>query len=268
MSALPFSTQLCKEINLLRENPAAYVTFLEQRRARFVDVDEFIYNTSDGNKVKTKEGIIAVEETIAVLSKTPPLQPIQPCRELESAALDHAVDMEVNAVLDHTGSDESTVSTRIRKYGQWDIKIGENIWFEEEEPREIVIAWLIDDGNPSRGQRLNILQDDFKLMGGAISGHIAHTMCCVCTFAHSFLSPHVKPRPSDEPAAALFTNHKSSLPSPPKLVHATRLPPVLQSVRTLTGTPPGPPGHTMVSPTPRTVHRGPPMATKKVPTGQ
>ena len=99
-----------------------------------------------------------VQSVIDLLYSLSPLPPLQACGELESASLDHANDTELHGLIGHVGSDGASTSHRIRKYGQWDIKIGENIRYTDEEPRDIVIAWLVDDSKPARGQRNNLLQ--------------------------------------------------------------------------------------------------------------
>lgn len=50
-------------------------------------------------------------------------------------------------------------------------QIGENIRFGSNEPTEIIINLLIDDGVEARGQRKNILNKEFKYVGAALAGH-------------------------------------------------------------------------------------------------
>jgi len=83
---------------------------------------------------------------------------MQPCGELESAALDFANDTELNNLIGHIGSDGNSTSHRIKKYGNWDVKIGECLRYGNENPRDIVVAWLVDDNKPLRGHRNNVLQ--------------------------------------------------------------------------------------------------------------
>lgn len=222
MSAQPFSTVLCQEINLLRSNPSAYAQYVSEHKARFVD--DLIYKKPNGNKIRTKEGIKNVQATIDLLYQTQPLPPLQACGELESAALDHANDTEINNLVGHVGTDGSSTSNRILKYGIWDIKIGENLRYGNEEPRDIVVGWLVDDNKPGRGHRNNILQSDFALMGAAIGGHDVHGVCCVCTFAHSFRPPDLNapvivptynPRPTVPYPTAPPAPHLAPPPLPP-----------------------------------------------------
>lgn len=50
-------------------------------------------------------------------------------------------------------------------------QIGENIRFGSNDPTEIIINLLIDDGVEARGQRKNILNKEFKYIGAALAGH-------------------------------------------------------------------------------------------------
>jgi len=56
----------------------------------------------------------------------------------------------------HTGSDQSSMSQRMERYGEWNKAIAENISFSEKTGKDIVLQFIIDDGNSSRGQRKNI----------------------------------------------------------------------------------------------------------------
>ena len=71
--------------------------------------------------------------------------------ELEKAALDHLGDIGKKGLLSHTGSDKSTYSQRIERYCRWGGSIFEAIDYgARETAREVVIAWLVDDGVPKR----------------------------------------------------------------------------------------------------------------------
>lgn len=46
---------------------------------------------------------------------------------LECAARDHVKDTGPKGVTGHTGTDGSSMSDRIERYGEWDVTVGENI---------------------------------------------------------------------------------------------------------------------------------------------
>ncbi len=101
--------------------------------------------------------MIVVREAIDTLLSTPPLGDLSPSGELQQAALDHAEDSELNDLIGHQGSDGSKTSDRIKKYGNWNKQMGENIRYGNDNAREIIVGMLVDDGVPTRGHRKNLL---------------------------------------------------------------------------------------------------------------
>jgi len=61
----------------------------------------------------------------------------------------------------HTGSDGSSMSGRLERYGDWNGKIGENCDFGNSTGRDIVISLIVDDGVSNRGHRNNLFSSDF-----------------------------------------------------------------------------------------------------------
>jgi len=55
----------------------------------------------------------------------------------------------------HTGSDGSSPSERISRYGTWSLS-GENLAWGPTEARDALLALFVDDGIPDRGHRDNI----------------------------------------------------------------------------------------------------------------
>lgn len=72
----------------------------------------------------------------------------------------------------HQGSDKSTYKDRIERYCQWGGSIFEAIDYgQRESAKEVVIAWIVDDGVPKRQHRNNILGSDHKYIGIATGEH-------------------------------------------------------------------------------------------------
>lgn len=83
---------------------------------------------------------------------------------------------------------------RIDKYGEWEISIAENICFDDSDPLEIILGQLIDDGNKTRGHRLNIFNQEFQFLGVACGPHKNYRHCTVLNFAVRY-----KDKVSEEP---------------------------------------------------------------------
>jgi hypothetical protein len=134
------------------------------------------------------EGPDAVRECIADLAGRESA-PLLALREgLFKAARDHTLDTGARGLTGHTGSDSSTISGRMNRYGQWGGTIGENISYGVSEGREIVIQLLIDDNVPNRGHRTNNMDKNFGCVGVSIGSHSVYETMCVIDFASQYVS--------------------------------------------------------------------------------
>jgi len=100
------------------------------------------------------EGPEAFKEAIQFLKTQLKLEPLKWSDELHYATTDHYRDLSSNEVFSHTGSDKSTFKQRIERYCTWGGTIFEAMDFAPRESAvDVVIAWLVDDGNPKRTHR-------------------------------------------------------------------------------------------------------------------
>jgi len=172
------------EMNLARRDPAAYATFVEQFRAQHLEGT--IFNV-DGVRLRTEEGLPAVDEAIAFLKKARRVGVLRPVEGLSKAADDHAKDLGPKGMVGHTGSDGSTTAQRVSRRGRWLKTVGENISFGCRDARRIVVQLIIDDGVPDRGHRENMYNGDFGVVGVAIAPHTTYGTCCVIDYAGGFI---------------------------------------------------------------------------------
>jgi len=87
-------------------------------------------------------------------------------KALEKAAQKHANDMARKDFFSHTGSDKSTVSTRVdREKFEW-IIVGENIAMGQMDEETVVDGWM-----NSPGHCKNIMNPEFKYIGVALSAN-------------------------------------------------------------------------------------------------
>jgi len=131
----------------------------------------------------TQEGAAVVKDTIEFLKKQPAVPPVTLDMLLSLAAEDHAKDIGPKGITAHEGSDGSTTKSRIEKHCDWKVTMGENLEFGGDNPRDVVLNLLIDDGVPSRGHRLNLLNPAFLKCGIATGPHTQFRTCCVMDFA-------------------------------------------------------------------------------------
>ncbi len=136
--------------------------------------------------IRTKGGVMAVDEAIEYLGKAQGLLPLKASEGLTLAAKDHVEVMGKSRLMGHDGADGSTMEQRMARYGKWEATASENIVYGEDTARDIVIHWIIDDGLPSRGQRRNIFDADFHTVGVAFGVHTTWRYMCVADFAGGF----------------------------------------------------------------------------------
>lgn len=163
-----YNQQLTKEIlaelNRVRTNPKQYAdAVLKPMLAKF---NGNIYDS----KLRTNEGVAPVKECIDELQKLSSLPKLTLAKGLCMSAQWLADDQARTGCMGHYGSDGSTPSQRMNKYGKWQATSGENCAYGSKTAVEIVAQLLIDDGVSDRGHRKNILKSDFKVVGIGFSG--------------------------------------------------------------------------------------------------
>jgi uncharacterized protein YkwD len=168
------------EINKARSDPARYAEQYIRPMLKYFSGNEYRYPGEI--TLITSEGAAAVQACIKAMkaqSVRPPLLPLEP---LALAARDHVKDTGPKGIVGHTGSDGSDPSKRVRRYAKG-LYCGENISYGQGNAQSIVIQFLIDDGVPSRGHRVNIMKADYGFIGDSIGTHKTYRSMCVVDFA-------------------------------------------------------------------------------------
>jgi uncharacterized protein YkwD len=177
-------TQVLAEINLLRSNPRKYAEFLAEWERNFVGSE---LRLPGQTPLVTLEGAAAVKEAIDYLKKLPLLPNLTFSNGLGLAAQDHLKDMQKNNLRGHQGSDKSYPDARVERYGMLNGGVNEIIKYNAMTAREIVIGTIIDDGNPTRGHRLAILNSNHTLIGIANGSNDKFKSLCIVVLANNYL---------------------------------------------------------------------------------
>ena len=182
--ALPaFENELLDEINLARTRPQEYVAYLEQLRPGFKGKTFMLMGNLE---VTTQEGAAALDEAIKFLKAARPLPPLGASRGLTLGASAHVSDQGARGLFGHKGTDGSLCDQRLARFGRVNGAVGENLSYGKYTARQRVATWLIDDGFATRGHRLSIFSQDYKLAGLACGDHAQRSTMCVVTFASGF----------------------------------------------------------------------------------
>jgi uncharacterized protein YkwD len=173
---------LLDEINLVRTNPKQYAQILKSIRQYY---NGNLYQEPGEITMVTNEGVNAVNEAINELESISSRSALSLSPGLNKAAKAHADDIGPKGLTQHNSSDGTTFGIRIKKYVETDGNIAENISFGSlKTARKIMIQLIVDDGVPSRGHRVNILNANYKYVGFGWGSHSVYKNMCVMNFAN------------------------------------------------------------------------------------
>jgi len=174
--------EIVREMNLAREHPEVYATFVEQLRPAFQGK---IFRSPGKLPLRTKEGVAALDDALRFLSNVRPVGRLEFSTGLAVAARDHVIDQSAGG-FGHRGSDRSDPKERISRHGAWSGGWGENVCYGRSNAREIVLALIIDDGLRSRKHRKNIFNSTFTFAGAAVGFHPQFRTVCSIDFAAGY----------------------------------------------------------------------------------
>jgi uncharacterized protein YkwD len=175
---------LFSEINSARANPGVYASYLEKLKPLF---DGKVYKPSGQEAYTTQEGWNAAEDAIKFLRTAKPQPPLIMSPGLCLAAATHVKDQSASGATGHKGADSTMIEERVKPFGIWQGGIGENLAYGNASARERVFTWLIDDGFASRGHRMRIMSENYRIAGVSCGKHPEFGSMCVLTLASGFI---------------------------------------------------------------------------------
>lgn len=178
------------EMNLFRHDPRGYVAKLQSLRESMRG--NLIVRPGE-TAIATQEGVSAVDEAIAVLSRAPRRLPrFARANGLAEAAREHTLDLGQSGGLGHDGSDGSTPDARVSRHGRWENMVAENIAFGPTTAEDVVVGLIVDDGVADRGHRDILLDGQLFFAGVACGPHPTYGATCVIDYASGFESRPVR----------------------------------------------------------------------------
>ena len=127
--------------------------------------------------LKDKKSSKYTKSLFADLKKVRNLPMLFPENDLYKVARDHAAWSGKKGYEGHKGF-KSRFEPLLKKY----MEVGENIYYGQYTPLEIVVQLLIDEGVPDLGHRQNLLNPRFNVIGVAIKPHKNYEYNCVMGF--------------------------------------------------------------------------------------
>ena len=181
--ATAFERAVVQEMSDARVRPRAYAKYLREMRGWF---EGTLWKRPGRTPLRTEEGLAALDEAIAFLEAAQPVGPLRFNEGLAQAARLHAQDLGPRGGLEHVGSDGARLSVRVNRLGTWQGIVAENIGTLEEDPRQLVIQLLVDDGVPERGHRHNLFNPDLHQAGAGTAPHRDYRTVTVIDYASGF----------------------------------------------------------------------------------
>ncbi|MBW1872597.1 MAG: CAP domain-containing protein, partial [Deltaproteobacteria bacterium] len=136
---------LLAEMNRLRAEPESFISVLKEYRSHFKG--KKVFRPGEITLV-TNEGVSAVDDAIDFLESAEPLPALRLSAGMSKAAAVHVEDLGPKGKYGHYGTDGSSPSDRLKRYGQPKVGTAENLGFGEPDGHRMVLMLLIDDGVP------------------------------------------------------------------------------------------------------------------------
>jgi hypothetical protein len=183
-----FRLRVINEINQVRANPQKYAEKIRKYKSYFkgkvLKVPEII-------PIMTTEGASAFEEAARFLDNLTYLEPLKYNAGLTHVAHDALVDIQKLDDIDQLS--ELSLDTYINRHGQIVGHLAQAVDFGSSIPELVVINLLVDDGDLNRGNRDNIINPKYKLVGVSTGHHPVYHNCTVIMYCRHFYDTNQDP---------------------------------------------------------------------------
>lgn len=167
-----FAKDIFKLQNKVRSNPRSFIGHLEKCLGRFKGL--VLYSEDNKSFIETKEGPAAYVEAIEYLRNKKGMKELIWSDQLQKAGQEFVDDIGPKGLVTSLGSDGSLPTDRISKYGQIDETWGESNIYGGLDAKEVIERLLTCDGQPTRGFRTNLYNENLLYCGVATGLHKSH----------------------------------------------------------------------------------------------
>jgi hypothetical protein len=175
-------------LNRMRTDPVGFADLIEARTPFYQGK---VLRLPGHKPLQTHEGVAPLSQAVDQLDGLSPLPALKYSAALHASALAHGRDIGSRGVVSHEGKDGSSPRDRMNRFAGIGGMSGEAISFGLEEPEDIVIELVVDDGVPSRAHRALLLNPQFHFAGVACVPHSYYRTACIID-----LSQSVGPKPA------------------------------------------------------------------------
>jgi hypothetical protein len=180
-----YEVELWTEINRARTSPSSLISPLEAMKVNF-EGKSYHFPGTHTTRI-TQEGVNAVEQALTFLKAQSKisLQPVSLSDGLSLSSKDLVSLAASSKQINDLETDEQG-SARLNRYGKWSGKLFQNLALGNLSPAEIVLSWIIDDGNAAREHRQSIFNAEVHFVGVASGPHIEFGRTTVACFTSKY----------------------------------------------------------------------------------
>jgi uncharacterized protein YkwD len=182
-----FEMDVWREMNKARMNPKLYAQYIRDLLPHY-DQSTGAFNVPESDYVRqTNEGRRALHEAINFLETAEPVGALKISEPFSQSCKDLCADLGPKGKMGNIMSDGTDPATRLNKYGRWKNKVGEILSYAAYSPRDVVIGWIVDDGQPPRPNRNSVFDGEFTVVGIASGPHAVHMRMVAAALAGNFV---------------------------------------------------------------------------------
>lgn len=176
-------TEILTKINSARQNPSSFAALLKSNYSTF---DQWTWIVGSSSFI-VQEGLVAVEEAIAVLTAAQAVPALSLAQGLSTVAQYHVNSFKNNTSYtdDPYTSCSLDIAQRVSEVGKFS-SIGESIIADTNDTNLIVASLLIGDGDPYRRARNDMLNAKYTHVGFGRTNSTQHFLVLDIVYAESF----------------------------------------------------------------------------------
>jgi hypothetical protein len=178
-----FDKEVASELNEVRTSPDAYISKILQYTKYFKGNVLHLPGSNVG--IRTEEGAAAYQEAADFLSTRKSINALKLNYSLCMIAEEFLVEVQKTDINDVSKIDLESI---IAKYGSFTGSFSRAIDFGGTTPELVISNLLVGDGDPNRGQRGSMFNQNLNLIGVASGSHSQFNMCTVILTCTNFTS--------------------------------------------------------------------------------